>query len=281
MAQQNDLELRKQIEELKEELGQERRKSSSLAQALQTVKEQHFNMQQQVEQEEEYIANRLLKRLDSLKREKQVLATEVEQEEEYLVNNLQKRMGKLNLEKAELEKELEKLNRKCEELRLEQCKMSREKELIENQLEAEQEYIVNKLQKQAMGLAAEKQALQHEKAELKRQVGELTEAVHKLNNEKVLLEQSMEMEEEGIVNRLQRVIETVLARNKAVEACLEAHGLSIKELNPPHVDVSTEWAYARSPTRSDAQARLNSGELWSAGSGRSDMSTSEVRAART
>lgn len=48
--------------------------------------------------------------------------------------------------------------------------MSREKELIENQLEAEQEYIVNKLQKQAMGLAAEKQALQHEKAELKRQV---------------------------------------------------------------------------------------------------------------
>ncbi len=58
----------------------------------------------------------------------------------------------------------------CEELRLEQCKMSREKELIENQLEAEQEYIVNKLQKQAMGLAAEKQALQHEKAELKRQV---------------------------------------------------------------------------------------------------------------
>ena len=106
-----------------------------------------------VEQEEEYIANRLLKRLDSLKREKQVcvqltknvsvfvdvcigelctaylsflcpemlqasavrqvLATEVEQEEEYLVNNLQKRMGKLNLEKTELEKELEKLHRKA------------------------------------------------------------------------------------------------------------------------------------------------------------------------
>ena len=57
-----------------------------------------------------------------------------------------------------------------EELRLEQVKMSREKEVIENQLEAEQEYIVNKLQKQAMGLAAEKQALQGEKADLKRQV---------------------------------------------------------------------------------------------------------------
>ena len=58
-----------------------------------------------------------------------------------------------------------------EELRLEQVKMSREKEAIENQLEAEQEYIVNKLQKQAMGLATEKQALQVEKADLKRQVG--------------------------------------------------------------------------------------------------------------
>lgn len=93
------------------------------------------------------------------------------------------------------------------------------------------------------------------------QVGELMVAVQKLNNEKVLLEQSMEMEEEGIVNRLQRVIESVLARNKAVEACLEAHGLSVKDLHPPPIDMSTEWAYSRSPTRSDAQARLNSGKL--------------------
>lgn len=135
----------------------------------------------------------------------QVLVTEVEQEEEYLVNNLQKRMDKLHLEKQELEKTLEQQRRKVsldcplppqlhclghrglsqphqcaercmrhaaqvEELRLEQVKMSREKEVIENQLEAEQEYIVNKLQKQAMGLAAEKQALQGEKADLKRQV---------------------------------------------------------------------------------------------------------------
>ena len=45
-------------------------------------------------------------------------------------------------------------------------------------------------------------------------MGELTLAVSRLNNEKVMLEQSMEMEEEGIVNRLQRVIETVMARNK-------------------------------------------------------------------
>lgn len=128
------------------QLEQERRKSNGLAQALQRVKEQHFTTQQQVEQEEEYIANRLLKRLEALKREKQarrcqllelaaghmlwrmyatralkkerhaayvqVLATEVEQEEEYLVNNLQKRMSKLHLEKSELEKTLEQQRRK-------------------------------------------------------------------------------------------------------------------------------------------------------------------------
>ena len=52
------------------------------------------------------------------------------------------------------------------------------------------------------------------------QVGELTLAVSRLSNEKVQLEQSMEMEEEGIVNRLQRVIETVMARNKVnVHTC--------------------------------------------------------------
>lgn len=73
----------------------------------------------QVEQEEECITNKLMKRLKQLRDEKQTLANEVEHEEEYLVNNLQKRLQKVNGEKIELE----------------------------NQLELEQEYIVNKLQK--------------------------------------------------------------------------------------------------------------------------------------
>lgn len=38
------------------------------------------------------------------------------------------------------------------------------------------------------------------------QVEKLQSAVAKLNNDKIALEQSMEMEEEGIVNRLQRQI---------------------------------------------------------------------------
>ena len=73
----------------------------------------------QVEQEEEFITNKLMKRLEQLKNEKQTLANEVEQEEEYLINNLQKRLTKVHTEKVDLEK----------------------------QLETEQEYIVNKLQK--------------------------------------------------------------------------------------------------------------------------------------
>ena len=48
--------------------------------------------------------------------------------------------------------------------------MAHEKEVLENQLEAEQEYIVHKLQKQAAQIAAERQALQLEKTDLKRQV---------------------------------------------------------------------------------------------------------------
>ena len=48
--------------------------------------------------------------------------------------------------------------------------MAHEKEVLENQLEAEQEYIVHKLQKQAAHIAAERQALQLEKGDLKRQV---------------------------------------------------------------------------------------------------------------
>ena len=63
----------------------------------------------------------------------------------------------------------------------------------------------------------------------------------------------------------------VLARNKAVEGCLEAHGLAVKDLHPPPVDLSTEWAYGRSPTRSDAHVRLNSGALTSLLSARDEF----------
>ncbi len=46
-------------------------------------------------------------------------------------------------------------------------------------------------------------------------MADLGAAVDRLKREKVKLEQQMEMEEEGIVNRLQRQIETLLAKYKA------------------------------------------------------------------
>ena len=60
--------------------------------------------------------------------------------------------------------------KQLDELKQQQVKLNREKVDLENQLEAEQEYIVNKLQKQVDRLAKEKAALQQEKADLQRHV---------------------------------------------------------------------------------------------------------------
>jgi hypothetical protein len=59
----------------------------------------------------------------------------------------------------------------------------------------------------------------------------------------------MEAEEEALVNRLQRQIESLLSSYKALEAKAEAKGISVKELAPLQIDSATEWVYGRSPTR--------------------------------
>ncbi len=53
-------------------------------------------------------------------------------------------------------------------------------------------------------LHAEKACLQKEKSELQRTVTELGGSIDKMHRDKVALESQMEMEEEGIVNRLNR-----------------------------------------------------------------------------
>ena len=49
-----------------------------------------------------------------------------------------------------------------------------------------------------------------------------------------------------------------------LEACLESHGVNVKELHPPPVDMSTELCYntasSRGPMRMDSHMRRNSGE---------------------
>lgn len=53
-------------------------------------------------------------------------------------------------------------------------------------------------------LHSEKAALQKEKTELQRTVTELGSSIDKMHRDKVAMESQMEMEEEGIVNRLNR-----------------------------------------------------------------------------
>lgn len=260
---------------LRDALDQERKRNSALTEELRAAKEQSLAVQSQVEQEEEFLINKLMKRLAQLKKEKQLLATEVEQEEEFLTNTLQKKLEKLNREKVDLENRLEveqeyivnKLRKQLEALNCDKARMHREKVDLENQLEAEQEYIMNKLHKQVAKLGSEKTVLQRERSELQRQVSDLGGAVDKLNKEKVALENTLEMEEENIVNRLQRQLEQLMSNYRVLEQRLEARGLSMRDIGMQPHELPTEgWApYTRSTSRA------SSGELsrsWGSGPAR-------------
>lgn len=108
--------------------------------------------QQQVEQEEELITNTLLKRLEQLRREKQDLSTEVERQESYLLNTLQKRLDELAVDKTALEHRLTTLGNEKKELRDRLARSHAERAELENALEAEEEKIVNTLQRQIEAL---------------------------------------------------------------------------------------------------------------------------------
>lgn len=110
------------------------------------------SQQQQVEQEEELITNTLLKRLEQLRREKQDLSTEVERQESYLLNTLQKRLDELAVDKTSLEHRLTTLGNEKKELRDRLARSHAERAELENALEAEEEKIVNTLQRQIEAL---------------------------------------------------------------------------------------------------------------------------------
>lgn len=273
-------------EQLHELLAAERRRSAQLVDDLKRAKEENFLAQQRAEQEEEFITNRLTKRLTQLKREKQNLANEVEQEEEYLVNNLQKRLTEVTREKIDLERRLEaeqeyivnKLQAKLQELGRERNKLNLEKAELENTLEAEQEFIANRLQMQVERLAAEKRNLQKEKSDMQRQVIELAAAVHQLNQDKCQLENQMEMEEEKVVNRLQRQLEGLLANYHLLEQRLEMAGVPVQQLPVAPMAADTEWVYS-SGRRQSRGGRERSLSVSSGGSRRSSIN--ELRLQRT
>lgn len=117
---------------LQRQLEKEVYRNTQLTAQLKRQSKLNEQLQLQAEQEEEYLANKLMKRLTKLKREKEELARQVEMEEEMITNKLSKKLEKVKQEKVNLE----------------------------NLLEQEQEYIVNKLQKQLSAVLDEKRALE-------------------------------------------------------------------------------------------------------------------------
>lgn len=181
----------------------------------------------EVKAEEESVAE-LKARLTSLMRDKEDLEHRFVTEQEYITNSLQRRIREAEAEKA---------------------KLLRDKASLENTLEAEQEYISNRLSKQLEALELEKNGMMADKLELRRQVGELGAAVDRLARDKVDLEVQFEREEEQLVNRLQRQLQAVTQAYCALEARLEAMGVSPRDARTPALDATIEWVYGRSPSR--------------------------------
>jgi len=61
-------------------------------------------------------------------------------------------------------------------------------------------------------------------------VDSLNRSVDKLKSEKVSLESAMEMEEENIVNRMQRQLDHVLDKYRVLERRLEENGITIQDI---------------------------------------------------
>ena len=92
--------LRKQNEMLKQ-------KVANLIEEVKELRRNSVSIQQQAEQEEEFISNTLLKRIQRLKQEKESLAISLEQEEEFLTNDLTRKLQKAQEEMVEMEKTFE------------------------------------------------------------------------------------------------------------------------------------------------------------------------------
>ncbi|KAJ3146637.1 hypothetical protein HDU89_006108 [Geranomyces variabilis] len=118
------------IKKLKFELEMECGHVNILRAENQKLRQMTVELQASAEQEEEYIANKLMKRINNLKKEKGELLLKVEQEEEMITNTLQKKLSQLQREKIDMEVALEQ----------------------------EQEFIVNRLQKQLESLRMQQTA---------------------------------------------------------------------------------------------------------------------------
>jgi len=86
--------LEEQLKRAKEQALHEKQRADGLELELKHAKEQYVAIQTQLEQEEEAITNKLIKRLDLLKKEK----ADMEAEEELLTTTLEKRLAQASRE---------------------------------------------------------------------------------------------------------------------------------------------------------------------------------------
>ena len=243
--------MRRELEAARLEAARERARAGSYAEEIRALKQRSLEAQSAVEREEEFLTNSLMKKLEQVNSEKREMLMRVEQEEEFLTNALQKRLDRVMREKHELEVQMamvtmqhsrggdektsvggipapsrseDELRLRQEELESERARLVKEKVDLERALETEQEAIVNKLTKQTSGLRAEKDSLRHEREELRRQVESLLSDKIRLHREKVQLENTLEQEEENIVNRLQTQMLELYQRNQILQRRLEQSG---------------------------------------------------------
>jgi len=235
--------LRRELEAARLEAARERARAGSYAEEIRALKQRHLEAQTAVEREEEFLTNNLMKKLDRVSNEKREMLMRVEQEEEFLTNALQKRLDRVLREKHELEvrmtvfqsnekkresdrtrEEADLARAREEELVRERARLTKEKIEVERLMETEQEAIVNKLTKQTSSLRSEKVGLREEREELRRRVETLLSERRRLRREKVQLENTLEQEEENIVNRLQAQIVELHHRNQILLRRLEQGG---------------------------------------------------------
>lgn len=131
--------LRRELTTLKLELAREKQRRLTAEENIRELRRESTRNQIRIEEEEEMISNKLMKRLSELKQEKEQIARASESDSEWVTNSLSQRLEELQ----------------------------RQKHRIIAAAEEENEYIVNRLNK-------ELEALRNEKHELERKVQRLS-----------------------------------------------------------------------------------------------------------
>lgn len=125
--------LRSQLTSMRNELARERNRRIAAEEHFQELRRESALTQIRLEEEEEMISNKLMKRLSELKHEKEQIARASESDSEWVANSLSHRLDELQKQKlkiiatAEAENEaiVNRLNKELEALRVEKAELER------------------------------------------------------------------------------------------------------------------------------------------------------------